>query len=178
MRVSHVMLARICVAHVFSTPENENGNNEEEEALTKVSNLAVQALLPEENGSWVRLAITVLILICIPVNVCLLCGLVGKRHNKANSKKRQQELIVIFSYLQGLPIADIDIQKSPIGGYNIYYLNGLSQGKLANEDSSEDDWDDNEEDSETVLSSLGMLSSRVYFIYMFQSMHIFEVFFQ
>ena len=58
--------------------------------------------------------------VCWCVFVCI-----KHRHE---TREKQRKMLTIFTYLQGFDVDDIDIRRSPAGGYHGTYLNNLAAG--------------------------------------------------
>jgi hypothetical protein len=80
--------------------------------------------LKDKQGLWIALyAIGGLLLIAL---FCLFWRRVQK---KGKEKANQRKTLAIFKYLRAFDVDDIDIRRSPAGGYHGTYLNTLAFGK-------------------------------------------------
>jgi hypothetical protein len=82
------------------------------------------SLEDKEQGLWIALyAVGGLLLVTL---ICVFCRRVQK---KGKEKANQRKTLAIFKYLRAFDVDDIDIRRSPAGGYHGTYLNTLAFGK-------------------------------------------------
>eukprot|EP00339_Tiarina_fusa_P025486 CAMPEP_0117006464 /NCGR_PEP_ID=MMETSP0472-20121206/6683_1 /TAXON_ID=693140 ORGANISM="Tiarina fusus, Strain LIS" /NCGR_SAMPLE_ID=MMETSP0472 /ASSEMBLY_ACC=CAM_ASM_000603 /LENGTH=1198 /DNA_ID=CAMNT_0004707937 /DNA_START=301 /DNA_END=3897 /DNA_ORIENTATION=+ len=71
----------------------------------------------------VLISIGALLLLC---SLCVCCIRARKR---AQDRNNQRKMLSIFKYLHAFDVDDIDIRRSPAGGYHGTYLNDLAHGE-------------------------------------------------
>jgi hypothetical protein len=71
-------------------------------------------------------------------------------HRKSVEKEAQKhQTLNVFKYLHNMNVDDIDIRRSPAGGFHVSYLNGMAQGN----NSVEETWKETKESTEVSSSS-------------------------
>jgi hypothetical protein len=88
----------------------------------------------------------VLVLCCV-LTLCLLS--IG-RHTER--KKRKKDTATMFSYMNELNVEDLDIRRSPAGGYHVTYMHGLANGESSMEDYDGDEPDNYKDTEDRALS--------------------------
>ena len=105
---------------------------------------------------WISLIVIsgVLMLLC-------LCGFFCSMFSRQRGRDRQRrQFKSLFGYLNAMDMEDLDIRRSPAGGFHISYLNGLSKGEKTPTIASEDDESSSDIDSNGP-SSQKALSTRI-----------------
>jgi hypothetical protein len=139
-----------------SQREEYNASDEEEETQTASSSGAGEdttrstkasaeagnsTLWQQHTPEFVDLIVFggVILVLCCVLTLCLRS--IARRTKK---KKREKDTLTMFSYMNELNVEDMDIRRSPAGGYHVTYMQGLAVGENSMEDYDDDDDDDEE----------------------------------
>ena len=78
-------------------------------------------------GSWDKFVFAMLIVgpIILLLFICIFCRAVARKNAQ---KENQRKTLAIFKYLRSFDVDDVDIRRSPAGGYHGTYLNDLADG--------------------------------------------------
>jgi hypothetical protein len=96
---------------------------------------------------WVESSQTSLIMVIAAASLfglILLCTCVRWHRRTVDRDRQKKKTLAVFQYLRGMNVDDIDIRRSPAGGFHVSYLNDLAHGK--------NEWDE-EDDSGTTSGS-------------------------
>ena len=92
-------------------------------------------------GSWDKFSFAMLIVgpIILLMFLCLFCRSVARKNAQ---KQNQRKTLAVFKYLRSFDCKDIDLRRSPAGGYNGTYINDLADGnKISDRLKKKDDRD-------------------------------------
>jgi hypothetical protein len=158
--------------------EDDASGEEEETQTARSSSANVDPNLWQQHStpgflSFVGLVVLgglALFLFC-GLNLCIL--MITRAQKKT---QREKDTLLMFSYMSKLNVEDMDIRRSPAGGFHVAYLNGLAVGENSIEEEEfgefgensfgefgensmeefygeEDDDDDDEDDDDVVVVS-------------------------
>ena len=65
------------------------------------------------------------------IGFCLggfLCSILNRQHRRNRQRKQSEQ---VFWYINEIDIDNLDIRRSPVGGFHISYLNAFAKGEIA-----------------------------------------------
>jgi hypothetical protein len=126
--------------------QQEEGDEEEEEEETQIASSSrtnvdppfwQQYSAPKILGLVVCFGL-LLVLFCV-LNLSLLIFTRGQK-----KKQREKDTLMMFSYMSKLDVENMDIRRSPAGGFHVAYLNALANGDNYAECGSIDEFGEDE----------------------------------
>jgi hypothetical protein len=123
---------------IFETASSSSAGEDTTSSTTAFTGAGSSTLWQQRTPEFVGLIVLgglVLVLCCVLTLYLLSIG----RHT--GRKKRKKDTATMFSYMNELNVEDLDIRRSPAGGYLVTYMHGLANGEnsMADYDGDEQD---------------------------------------
>ena len=121
-----------------STPDQQDGRSGKGGTITGITQ---KAFLPLNANFWgERTTLWILIMIGGTIIFCclggFLCSILNRQRRRDGQRRQFKQ---VFGYLNKMDIDDLDIRRSPAGGFHISYLNDLAAGGNAPTVASDDE---------------------------------------
>jgi hypothetical protein len=84
-----------------------------------------QALVDSSNKAWAIPLISAIFALLLVFKLTICSRYIRNRQKERHAK---DTLRSVFKYLHALEVEDIDIRRSPVGGYHVSYINDLALG--------------------------------------------------
>jgi hypothetical protein len=136
--VNEVVIFSVDIDGTFKTPvvetdgpgpnasegDDKSTGNPPEIAIPEIQAVLVEAAL---TSSWDKFMVAMFVIgpLVLLICFCVVCRAFSRKHNQ---KDNQRKTLAIFKYLRAFDVDDVDIRRSPAGGYHGTYLNELAVG--------------------------------------------------